>query len=208
MRVLVADDHKIFRQSMISLLEREGFDIVGEAADGAQAVQLACELAPDLAVLDLRMPALDGLEAAREIRERCPHTRSVLLTQYDDDAYVLEALRAGVRAYVLKTQAGAELVTTLRQVAEGALYLSPEISDAALDHYWNERASAGSSLSERELQVLRMVADGHTTQQIAAALGVTPKTIDSHRGRIMRKLGIHGVAGLVRYAIRRGYVET
>lgn len=208
MRVLVADDHKIFRQSMISLLEREGFDIVGEAADGAQAVQLACELAPDLAVLDLRMPALDGLEATREIRERCPHTRSVLLTQYDDDAYVLEALRAGVRAYVLKTQAGAELVTTLRQVAEGALYLSPRISDAVLDHYWGERTSAGSSLSERELQVLRMVAEGHTTQQIAAALGVTPKTIDSHRGRIMRKLGIHGVAGLVRYAIRRGYVES
>lgn len=207
MRILMADDHQIFRQSLKSLLEKEGFNIVGEAADGEEAVRLACELSPDIALLDLRMPALDGLEAAREIRVRCPETRAVLLTEFDDDTYVLEALRAGVRGYVLKSQAGVDLVTTLRQVAEGALYLSPRISNAVVDTYWGDRSPANHSLSERELQVLRMVAEGNTTQQIATALGVTPKTVDSHRARIMRKLGIHGTAGLVRYAVRRGFVE-
>lgn len=203
----MADDHQIFRQSLKSLLEKQGFDIVGEAADGEEAIRLACELSPDIVLLDLRMPALDGLESAREIRARCPETRTVILTEFDDDTYVLEALRAGARGYVLKSQAGADLVTTLRQVAEGALYLSPRISNAVVDTYWGDRSPANYSLSERELQVLRLVAEGNTTQQIATALGVTPKTVDSHRARIMRKLGIHGTAGLVRYAIRRGFVE-
>lgn len=207
MRILMADDHQIFRQSLKSLLEKQGFDIVGEAADGEEAIRLACELRPDIALLDLRMPALDGLESAREIRARCPETRTVILTEFDDDTYVLEALRTGACGYVLKSQAGADLVTTLGQVAEGALYLSPRISNAVVDTYWGDRSSANNSLSERELQVLLMVAEGKTTQKIATALGVTPTTVDSHRARIMRKLGIHGTAGLVRYAIRRGFVE-
>ena len=134
-RILIADDHPMFRQGLKTLLEREGFEVVGEAADGHEAARLARQLNPSIAVLDLGMPSLNGIEAARDIYKRAPGTQVVLLTMYEDDAYVLEALRAGIRGYVLKAQAASDLLAAIREVLRGAVYLSPGISEAVINAY-------------------------------------------------------------------------
>jgi two-component system response regulator NreC len=206
-RILLADDHVIVRQGFRALLEREGLEVVAEAADGHEAVRLASDLQPDVAVLDFAMPLLNGLDAAREIRRRSPGTRLILLTVHTEDHYVLEALHAGVHGYVVKTHAAADLVQAIREIRGNAMYLSPTISRAVVEASFDKANPPGDMLSSRERQVLQLVAEGKTTKEIAAVLGISVKTADSHRARIMRKLDIHDTAGLVRFAIRRGLIH-
>jgi len=207
-RILLADDHVIVRQGFRALLEREGLEVVAEAANGHEAVGLACELLPDVAVLDFAMPLLNGLDAAKEIRRRSPRTHTILLTVHSEDRYVLEAVRAGIHGYVVKTQAAADLVQAIREIRGNAIYLSPTISRAVVEAYFEKATPPGDVLSSRERQVLQLVAEGKTTKEIAGFLGVSIKTADSHRTRIMRKLDIHDTAGLVRFAIRRGLIPA
>jgi two-component system response regulator NreC len=206
-QVLLADDHQIVRQGLRAMLEHEGFRVVGEAADGREAVRLAEMTHPDVAILDLAMPVLNGLDAAREIIRLSNRIKTILLTMHTDDPYVLEALRAGVSGYVLKTQATLDLVQAIREVSRGAIYLSPGVSKTVVEAYRNKTDLPIDPLSPREREVLQLVAEGKTTKEVAALLGVSVKTAESHRTRIMSKLGIHETAGLVRYAIRRGLVQ-
>lgn len=207
MRILLADDHPMFSQGLKALLEREGFEVVGQAEDGHNAVRMARKLDPDVAVLDLGMPLLNGVDAAREMHRRAPRTHTILLTMYEEDAYVLEALQAGIRGYVLKAQASSDLVGAIRQVMRGTIYLSPGISETVVNAYIHKSEVSPDPLTQRERQVLQLVAEGKTTKEIAGILGVSVKTAESHRTRTMQKLGIHQTAGLVRYAIRRGLIK-
>ncbi|HEX2667208.1 MAG TPA: response regulator transcription factor [Gammaproteobacteria bacterium] len=206
--IVLADDHPMFRQGLKALLEREGYDVVAEAANGHEAVRHARQLNPRLAVLDLGMPLLNGIDAAREIHKQAPNTEVVLLTMYEEDAYVLEALRAGIRGYVLKAQAASDLLSAIKEVLRGAVYLSPGISKAVVDAYVGKSELPADPLTDRERQVLQLVAEGKTTKQVAEVLGLSVKTADSHRTRIMQKLEIHETASLVRYAIRRGFIKA
>ena len=207
-RVLLADDHPMFRQGLKALLEREGFEVVAEAADGHEAVRQARQLTPAVAVLDIGMPLLNGIDAARQILKQTPSTQVVVLTMYEEEAYVLEALRAGIRGYVLKAQAAADLVAAIREVLRGAVYLSPGISKAVVDAYMGKSELPLDPLTDRERQVLQLIAEGKTTKEIAEILGLSVKTADSHRTRIMQKLEIHETASLVRYAVRRGFIKA
>lgn len=207
LRVLIADDHPLLRQGLRALLEREGFAVVGEAADGKEAVKLARQAKPDVAIMDLSMPLLSGLEASRTIQGEGLAKGVVLLTVHREDHYVLEALRAGIRGYVLKSQAPEDIAAAVRQVAGGGVYLSSGLSEVLLDAYVNRREPVDDPLSPRERQVLQLVAEGKTTKEVAVVLDISVKTADSHRSRLMKKLDIHETAGLVRYAIRRGVVE-
>jgi DNA-binding NarL/FixJ family response regulator len=203
-RILLADDHSVVREALRLLLEREGFEVVGEASDGLAAIRLARELEPDFAVLDLAMPLVNGIEAAREIRGACPRTIAVLLIGSATDAQVLDALRAGVQACVLKSCEAEELIRALREVARGDLYLSRGLTRAVVDAYLADDELPADPLTPRERQVLQLIAEGKASKEVAQALFVSVKTVESHRARIMAKLSIHQTAGLVRYAIRRG----
>ena len=206
-RVLFADDHSIVRESLKPILEREGFQVVAEATDGREAVRLAGELHPDVAVLDVGMPLLNGLDAARAIQQECPRTRTILLTMHSEDTYVLQALQLGVRGYVLKSQAVADLVRALREVCRGATYLSPSVSGTVVQAY-REKKDLADPLTAREREVLQLIAEGKSTKEVASLLGVSVKTAESHRTNVMRKLDIHETASLVRYAVRRGLIEA
>ena len=205
--VLLADDHAVVREGLRGLLERDGLKVVGEVSNGQEAVEAARATQPDVAILDLTMPSLNGLDAAREILRSSPRTKSLMLTMHDEDRYVLEALRAGVKGYVLKTQASQELAQAVREVLRGGTYLSPAISSAVVDAYLKKTDVPIDPLTARERQVLQLVAEGNTTKEIAQKISVGAKTAESYRARIMQKLGIHHTAGLVRYAIRHGLVE-
>jgi len=207
LRILLADDHLIFRQGLKGLLEREGLQVIGEAADGQEAIKRARDLSPDVAVLDLTMPLLNGLDAAREIVRASPRTRPILLTMHTEDPYVMEALRAGIKGYVLKTQPSTDLVQAIQEVYRGRIYLSPGISRTVVEAYLAKTELPPDPLSPREHEVLQLVAEGKTSKEIARLLGVSVKTAENHRTRIMARLGIHETAGLVRYAIRRGLVQ-
>ena len=207
LRIILADDHLIVRQGLRSVLEQEAYTVLGEAGDGREALRLAQELAPDVAVLDLAMPLLNGLDAAREISRVSPQTKTILLTMHTEDPYVMEALRAGVKGYVLKTQAAQDLVQAIREVSRGAMYLSPGISRTVVEAYLAKSELPPDPLTSREREVLQLIAEGKTTKEVAVILGVSVKTAESHRTRIMGKLEIHETASLVRYAIRRGLVQ-
>lgn len=206
LRILLADDHGIFRQGVKALLEREGFTVTGEAADGHAAIQMAAQQTPDVVVLDLAMPVLNGLDAAQEIYRASPRTRVILLTMHTEDPYVARALKAGIRGYVLKSQAAEDLVQAIREVARGAIYLSPGVSEAVVEAYLTKRDVPADPLTPREHQVLQLIVEGKTTKEVAALLGISVKTAESHRMRIMAKLDVHETAGLVRYAIREKLV--
>ncbi|HET7854000.1 MAG TPA: response regulator transcription factor [Candidatus Methylomirabilis sp.] len=206
-QVLIADDHPLIRQGLRTLLEQHGFTIVGEAADGREATQLAQELEPDVAVLDLAMPLLNGLDAAREIIRASRRTKAILVTVHTADQYVLEALQAGIRGYVLKSQATAQLVQAIQEVMRGGRYLSPGISEAVVQAYLAKTDLPADPLTPREREVLQLIAEGKTTKDIAGLLGLSVKTVESHRARLMEKLDIRQTAGLVRYAIRRGLIQ-
>jgi two-component system response regulator NreC len=206
-RIVLADDHQLVRQSLSALLAAQGFMVVGEASNGHEAVRLATSLRPGVAVLDIAMPRLNGLDATRAILRASPSTKPVLLTMHTEDHYVSEALRAGVCGYVLKSQASADLVQAIREVSRGNLYLSPGISRAMVDAYLAKADVPPDPLTLRERQVLQLVAEGKATKEIAAILGVKVKAAEAYRTRIMAKLNIHDTAGLVRYAIRRGLIQ-
>lgn len=162
---------------------------------------------PDVAILDLAMPVLNGLDAARQILRISPRTRIVLLTMYTEEHYVIEALRAGVTGYVLKNQVASDLVQAVREVVHGSIYLSPRISHAVVDAYLGRRNYPADPLTPREREILQLIAEGKTTKEIATILGISVKTADSHRSNMMEKLDLHEIASLVRYAIRRGLVQ-
>ena len=206
-RVLIADDHSVVRQGFRALLEREGFEVVAEATNGQEAVRLAKELRPDIAVLDVAMPLMNGLEAGREIQQHHPEIRTVLLTMHAEEHQIAAALRAGIRAYVLKTQGADDLVQAIRAVIRRETYLSPGVSNLVLDGYLSGQQAPDDPLAPRERQVLQLVAEGKTSKEIAVLLGLSVKTAESYRTRIMEKLDIHHTAGLVRYAIRQGLVQ-
>jgi len=205
--VLLADDHLIVRQGLRALLEGEGFEVMAEVGDGQEAAKVARQRCPDVAVLDYAMPALNGLDAAREILRACPRAKAILLTMHTDDRYVLEALRAGIKGYVVKTQAAADLVRAIQEVRRGMMYLSPGISQAVVEAYLAKSDVPPDPLTAREREVLQLVAEGKSTKEIARLLGISFKTAESHRTRIMKKTNIHETAGLVRYAVRRGLIQ-
>jgi DNA-binding NarL/FixJ family response regulator len=206
-RVVLADDHQLVRQSLKALLEREGFQVAGEASDGQEALRLVPDVCPDVAILDISMPILNGLDAARELKKSSPRTKTILLTQHDEDQYVTEALRAGVRGYVLKNQAATDLVHAIQQVCRGEIYLSPSISRTVVEAFLSKTALPTDPLTSRERQILQLIGEGKSSKELAALLGISIKTAESHRTRLMRKLDIHELASLVRYAIRRGLVQ-
>jgi DNA-binding NarL/FixJ family response regulator len=205
--VLIADDHQLVRQGLRALLERDGFRVVGEAADGQQALKLAEELHPDVAVLDLSMPVLNGIDTAREVQRVSSKTKTVILSMHTDPRYILESLRAGAKGYVMKTHAAEDLVRAIREAARGGTYLSPEVSQAVVHAYQNKTEVPPDPLSARERQVLQLIAEGKTTKEVAVTLEISVKTAETYRTRIMEKLDIHETATLVRYAIRRGVVQ-
>lgn len=207
LHIVIADDHTIVRQGLRALLEREQFEVVGEAGDGQEAVRLVEKLHPAVAVLDVAMPVLNGIDAAREISRLSPRTKTILLTMLTEDQYVLESLRAGVKGYVLKSNSSEELVRAIRDACDGKVYLTPAASTAVVEAYITMSSASPPELTEREREVLQLVAEGKTSKEIAEKLGITWKTAESHRTHIMEKLAIHDIAGLVRYAIRHGLVQ-
>lgn len=205
-RVVLADNHALVRQGLKALLEREGFQVVGEASDGQELLRLVANVRPEIAILDISMPILNGIDAARELQKSSP-TKTILLTRHDEDQYVTEALRAGVKGYVLKNQAATDLVHAIREVCRGGIYLSPSISGTIVGAFLSKTDLPADPLTSRERQVLQLVGEGKSTKEVATLLGVSIKTAESHRTRLMQKLDIHETASLVRYAIRRGLVQ-
>lgn len=206
-RVLLADDHEMVRQGLKALLEREGFSVVAEVSDGRQAARLIEELKPDIAVLDLAMPLMNGVSVAKALQHSGSHAKVIALTVHKEAPYVLEALRAGIKGYVLKSCAVEVLVLAIREVLRGATYLSSDISNVVIEAYLQRVELWTESLSLRELQILQLVAEGKSTKEVACLLDISVKTAESHRTRVMEKLEVHEVSGLVRYAVRRGLIE-
>jgi DNA-binding NarL/FixJ family response regulator len=197
----------VVRQGLRALLERAGLEVVGEAGNGQEAIRLAEELQPDVAVLDVAMPLLNGIDAAHGIAKASPRTRTVLLTMYTEGHNVLEGLRAGVRGVVVKSRAIDELLQAIHAVYRGERYLSPDVSNVIADWYVASGDEREPHLRDRERQVLQLVAEGKTTKEVATILGISVKTAESHRMKIMERLDIHDTAGLVRYAIRKGLIQ-
>ncbi len=206
LRIVLADDHALVRDCLKSCLMNAGFAVVGEACDGAEAVRQVRTLRPDLALLDFAMPILNGIDAAREILQLAPRTKTILTTGYSDNRYVIEALRAGVVGFVLKKRTVQDLLEAIREVERGNVYLSPGISRAVVQEIMNKTTSF-EMLTPRERQVLQQIAEGRTTKEIAVQLGISSKTAASHRARLMEKLDIHETAGAVKYAIRLGLIQ-
>jgi DNA-binding NarL/FixJ family response regulator len=205
-RVLVADDHTIVRQGLVGILEAaEDIEVVGQAADGAEAVEKASKAKPDVVVLDVSMPHLSGLEAARRIHESLPGTKVLVLTMHDDGEYVLKMVRAGASGYLLKDSAASELLAGIRALKRGEAYFGPHASRALAEAYQSDRplpADPFERLTDREREVFQLVVEGKTNAQIADLLFISPKTVDNHRTRMMEKLGLHGTAELVRFAAK------
>ncbi|HEY1661324.1 MAG TPA: response regulator transcription factor [Verrucomicrobiae bacterium] len=209
-QVLLADDHAMVRQGLRALLEAEDdISVVAEADNGRQAVQLAKKFLPGVVIMDIAMPNLNGLEAARQITREVPGTRLLALSSYDDDEYVAQAIKAGAKGYLLKQTAGRDLIQAVREVGKGNPFFSPAIS-RRLTSDLGDRASDGKKhvdLTSREMEVLQLVAEGLPNKQIAAELNISIKTVEKHRQQVMNKLNIHEIAGLTRYAISKGIIE-
>ncbi|MBI4637219.1 MAG: response regulator transcription factor [Candidatus Rokubacteria bacterium] len=207
--IIVADDHPVVREGVRTLLAREAdLAVVGEEGDGLKVVELVERLRPNVLVLDLMLPGLNGLEVVRQVSKRSPHTRTVILSMHASEAYVLEALRNGAAAYVLKDSGGAELVKAVRDVVAGRRYLSAPLSDRAIDAYL-ERATNSpldlyETLTTREREVLQLAAEGSSAAQIGARLSISARTAETHRANLMRKLGLQSQSELIRYAMRQG----
>jgi DNA-binding NarL/FixJ family response regulator len=206
-RIVLADDHVLVREGLKSLLEREHFQVMAEASDGQEAVKLIETHHPDIAILDISMPTLNGIDAARGLSRSAPKTKVILLTQHEEEQYIHEALEAGVKGYVLKNQVARDLIQAIRQVGRGEFYLSPGISRAVMEAFRNKSERPADPLTARERQVLQLIAEGKSTKDTASVLGISVKTAESHRMRLMQKLDIHETASLVRYAVRRGLIQ-
>ena len=208
MRILIADDHTMFRNGLKYCLEKQGIEVVAEASDGMEAIKLARLHKPDALVLDMNMPGLNGIEVARMISLEKLDVKPMILTMHDDTVTILESFQAGVKGYVLKTLSCTELVEALKDVVRGKLYLSANITNKIVDAYLNHYQDEMQELTGRERQVLQLIAEGNASKQIARILNLTVKTVESHRNRMMRKLDICNVAGLVRYAIRKRMIQA
>ena len=208
MRVLIADDHGIVRSGLRMLLENAAdVEVVGEAADGAQARDMAIRERPDLAILDVKMPKLTGLQATRAIREQAPGVAVLILSMYDDERYLFEALRAGASGYVLKTQADADLVEAIRAVQRGEPFLTPAAQQALIKDVLERGREGEEELTPREEEIVKLVAEAHTNEEIGEMLFISKKTVERHRANILEKLGMRDRVQLTRYAIRRGLVQ-
>lgn len=211
-RVLLADDHALVRAGLRKLLETlPGVEVIGEAGDGREALRLVNERRPQIALMDVSMPELNGLEAAARIARDHRHTRVLILSMHASEEYALRALRAGAAGYVLKDAAPAELELALRAVGRGEIYLSPAVASHVVGDYRRraaEHASALDRLTPRQVEVLQLLAEGHTGKSIAQRLGCSVKTVEHHRTEVGRRLGIRDLAGLVRFALRHGLAST
>jgi DNA-binding NarL/FixJ family response regulator len=208
-RVLIADDHRLFREALRSVLERE-CEIVGEASSGEEALALAARTRPDVVLLDVKMPGIGGLNAAHRLVKQRPATRVVILSGYEDDEYVIEAMiEAGAAGYVLKDDGAAELLSALRAVAAGRRYLSRAVAPAVLGRLSNPQGAAGAGvkLTRREREVLKLIGEGATAKEVAARLGITPKTAQVHRDNLKQKLNAKSTAAMVHYAIKHKLVR-
>lgn len=213
LRILLGDDHTLFRHGLLKILEaRSDWTVVGEAGDGRECVRQAVALKPDMAVLDIGMPLLNGIEATRQIVRRLEQTSVLILSMHADEPYIMQALEAGAKGYLLKDSAGTDLIRGIEIVASGKSFFSPAVSKVLLDDYVRRLADAGvtdrfQTLSEREREVFQLIAEGHSNKTIADLLSVSPTTIETHRAHILRKLDIHNTAELVLYAVRRGIIS-
>jgi DNA-binding NarL/FixJ family response regulator len=210
-RVLLADDHKLVRAGIRSLLERmPDMEVVAEASDGLEAIRLVEQNQPQIVLMDLAMPRLNGLEATRHLTRTFPEVRVLILSIYSDEEHVYQALRAGAAGYLLKGAATEELELAIRSVARGETYLSPPVSKPVIMEYirrTNVGLTSRERLSPRQAQILKLIAEGRTTKQVALELAISVKTVETHRSALMARIGVHDVAGLVRYAVKVGLVD-
>jgi two-component system, NarL family, response regulator NreC len=211
-RILLADDHTLVRQGLRKILEeRPGFQVVGEAGDGRQAVSLAIELKPDVAIIDIAMPLLTGVEATNQILRRAPTVHVLVVSMYAHEAYVTQVLKAGACGYLLKDSVGNDLLRAVESVAEGKSFFSPAVAKVMLDDYVRRMTERGipdryDSLSEREREVFQLIVEGKANKEIATILGVSTGTVETHRAHIMEKLDAHSAVELVLFAVRRGII--
>jgi DNA-binding NarL/FixJ family response regulator len=212
-RILLADDHTIIRSGLRLLLDQQAdFKVVAEASDGREALELASKLHPDVAVLDIGMPQLNGIEATSQIVAKEPNTKVVILSMHSDEGYVLRALKAGARAYILKNSAEADLIRAVQSVADGKSFFSPVISKMLLEDYVRQIRDkhvedSYDLLTPREREILQLLAEGRTNKEVATLLNLSVYTVDAHRGNILQKLNLHGVPELVLYAVRKGIIH-
>jgi two-component system response regulator NreC len=213
-RVLVVDDHTIVRDGLCALLALPGdIEVIGEAANGREAVEMARELAPDVVLMDIAMPILGGLEATRRIHRECPNSKVVALTQFGDRDYVFPFIEAGASGFLTKGSASSELTSAIRCVYRGESFLSPVIAKLMIEDYQQSAGNRGPSdsyeqLTDREKEVLKLIAEGYTTQEIAETLVISPKTVEGHRSSLMSKLDLHNRIELVKYAVRKGLIDV
>ena len=211
-RILLADDHTVVRDGLRVLLERQGFEIASEASDGIEAVRLAEETRPDIVLMDIAMPLLNGIEATRRIVAKCPKTAVVILSMHYDESYILRSLKAGARGYLVKDSAKSDLVNGIRAVHEGRSFLSPKVSRILQYDHLQHLESKGLDdsydlLTDREREILQLVAEGRTNKEIANLLNISPYTIDTHRTHILQKLNLHSAPELILYAVRKGIIS-
>ena len=212
MNLVLADDHSVVRHGLRLVLEELGYKVVGEASDGLEAIELVDKLKPDILLCDLMMGSMNGLEVTRQVSKKYPDTKVIILSMYADESYVIEALRAGAKAYILKDSSSEELLQTITEVLKGKHFLGAPFSEKAISIYMEKTADATQdeyySLSNREREILQMVAEGMTSNQIAKKLFLSSRTVDAHRAKMMRKLNLHTKIDLIRYAQRRGIIPT
>jgi two-component system response regulator NreC len=212
-RVVLADDHRMMREGIRALLERQkDIEVVGEAADGREAVRLATQLSPDLVVMDVSMPLLNGIEATRQIRRDCPKVSILILTVHESEEYVAQLLAAGADGYIIKRAAGDELISAIRAVNQGEAFLHPSVARVVIEDYVRrlkegEGLGVQDVLTDREREVLQLIAEGYTNREIADLLHVSIKTVQNHRSKIMNKLDLHDRGELIKYAIQQGIIH-
>lgn len=212
-RVLVVDDHTIVRDGICALLALvRDIEVIGEASDGGEALKMVKNLEPDVVLMDIAMPSMGGLEATRQICKEFPRTKVIALTQHDDKEFVFPVIEAGASGFISKVAASSELTSGIRSVFQGDSYLSPSVAKVLIEDYQQKGSRVSrdpySQLTERERDVLRLVAEGHTTQEIADALVISPKTVEGHKTSLMAKLGIHNRIELIKYALRKGIISV
>ena len=211
-RILLADDHTILRSGIRSLLEDEpGLSVIGEAEDGRTAVAMACKLKPDVAIMDIAMPLLNGLEATRQIKMQCPGVKVLILSMHDNEEYIRQVLEAGAMGYILKDAAARELISAIQSVYRGEAVLSPAVTRLVIEDYlrWGGARPQDEidGLSPREREVLQLIAEGYTNKQIAEILSISIKTVQAHRNNLMQKLDLHDRGELIKYAIQKKIIE-